>query len=97
MIQGGRKFDVHLNDYSIWYLHEVDLTSLDNVHFRLFSYFSSAAIYESIWSLFLTVSPHTGWDTGVGSGCINSGLVNKIVSLSEASALEGGLKVSPVL
>ena len=34
---------------------------------------------------------------GVDLGCINSGLGNKVVSLSEASALEGGLKVSPVL
>ena len=43
------------------------------------------------WALILV------WTLGVDLGCINSGLVNKIVSLSEASALEGGLKVSPVL
>ena len=44
------------------------------------------------------MSPHTGGGAlRVDLGCINSGLVNKIVSLSEASALEGGLKVSPVL
>ena len=43
------------------------------------------------WALIL------GGTLRVDLGCINSGLVNKIVSLSEASALEGGLKVSPVL
>ena len=95
LIQGGRKFDVftQIIDIYIKLISQVLILSI-------LDYFPILAVLPSMnpfdhyfwkWALIL------GGTLRVDLGCVNSGLVNKIVSLSEASALEGGLKVSPIL
>ena len=95
LIQGGRKFDVftQIIDIYIKLIWQVLIISILD-YFPILAVLSSMNPFDHYFWKWALIPVGT---LGVDLGCINSGLVNKIVSLSEASALEGGLKVSPVL